>query len=243
MAGAPHPFLDALRACGPGAVIAEIKRTDPEGNDLTGGRAPGTIARDYVRGGAACLSVVTGRWFGGSPALLAEVAQKAQGLPILRKDFLVSRAALAETRDLGAAAALITVALVGPGRTAALIEAALALGLTPFVEIANAAEAREIPSDLPLAIAVNNSDIATRERAGTGPARSLALFEAVAARRPAATVAASRITDARTAAALVAAGFDALLIGSALMRRPALLGEIRALCGPTQARPRAAQEI
>ncbi len=223
-----YPFLKALEAAGPAAIIAEIKPSDPEGNDLMRGRAPDAIARRYARDGAACLSVVTGRWFGGSPALLAGVAGAVPELPILRKDFIASAAALRQTRELGAAAALITVSIMGKGRTAPLIDAALALGLTPFVEISSAREVGEVPEGLPVAIAVNNSDIATREREGSGPARSLKLFEAVAARRPAAIVAASRITDPQTAASLVAAGFDALLIGSALMREPALLGRIRA---------------
>ncbi|MFV0386834.1 hypothetical protein [Paracoccus sp. (in: a-proteobacteria)] len=222
-------FLDALTRPGRSPVIAEIKCRDPKGADLTGGRDPADIARAYLGQGAAALSVVTGRWFGGNAALLAGIAQVVAGrLPILRKDFLISDAALRETRDLGADAALITVALMRPGQTARLTRTALRLGLTPFIEVATEAETHEIPRDLPVVIAVNNSDIATRERAGTGPARSLALVQAIADRRPAATVAASRIADVRTAMSLLGAGFDALLIGTALMRDLTLLEGINA---------------
>lgn len=228
-------FLDALKRQERAPVIAEIKRRDPAGQDLLGTRDPGRVAMEYDRHGAAALSVVTGRWFGGDAQLLADIVRAVPDLPVLRKDFLVTDSALQDSRDIGASAVLITVALMRPGQTARLIDSALALGLTPFVEIANEAEAELVPLDRPLVIAVNNSDIATRETQGEGPARSLALYQAVAARRAAAIVAASRIHDAATGASLIAAGFDALLMGTALMRRPALIAEIDELRRAAQA--------
>lgn len=231
-------FLAALRDPRRVPVIAEIKLCDPDGTDLTGGCAPETIAQDYAARGAAAVSVVTGRWFGGDAELLRRVAAAAPGLPVLRKDFLTSEPALDESRRLGADAVLLTASISG-ARLPRLIDAALMCGLTPFVEIASEAEAALVPPDLPGAIAVNNSDIATREREGTGPARALALAEAVAARRPAARVAASRIADAATARALLGAGFDALLIGTALMRDPALIDQIGASIPGRAAAPEA----
>lgn len=221
------PFLTALHDPARIPVIAEVKLCDPDGRDLTGGRAPEAIARDYARRGAAALSVVTGRWFGGTADLARRIAAADTGLPILRKDFLTSVAALDESRVLGVQAVLLTAAL-SKQRLPALIEAALIRGLTPFVEITTEAEAALVPAELPCVIAVNNADIATCEREGPGPARALALAAAVAARRPAACVAASRIHDAATARALLEAGFDALLIGTAAMHDPALIDAIGA---------------
>lgn len=215
-------------------VIAEIKRTDPAGRDLTAGRAPVEIAADYARRGARCLSVVTGRWFGGTTALLADVAQQAPGLPILRKDFITTERALAESRALGASAVLLTARLLPGARLARMVEAAHAAGLAPFIEIAAEADLAQVPADMPGILAVNNSDIATREVEGEGAARSLRLLRACAALRPAALVSASRIADADDAAALIAAGFDALLIGTALMRDPDLLTRIGAACTTAQ---------
>ena len=223
---ADFPFLDALQA-GRMPVIAEVKLRDPDGSDLAAGRAPEAIAQDYDTRGAAALSVVTGRWFGGTPDLLRRVAEAAPQRAILRKDFITSEPALDQSRALGCHAVLLTAA-ISSLRLPRLIEAALARGLTPFVEIATEAETLLVPRDLPCVIAVNNADIATREREGTGPGRSLALLEAVTDRRPALRVAASRIETAKTAQDLLHAGFDALLIGTALMRRPALLTDIAA---------------
>ena len=211
-------------------VIAEIKLTDADGRDLACGRAPEAIAAGYLQGGARCLSVVTGRWFGGSPSLLARIAQAAPGMPILRKDFITSERALSESAALGASAVLLTARLLPGARLARLAEAALAAGLAPFIEIASEAELAWVPADLPGVLAVNNSDIDQRERSGAGPGRSHALLTAAAARRPAALVSASRIADPTEAAALIAAGFDALLIGTALMRDPSLLPRIAAAC-------------
>ncbi|MFE6743003.1 hypothetical protein [Streptomyces tubercidicus] len=45
------------------------------GRDLFGGRSVQDIVAGYEDAGAPCLSVVTGRWFGGTLALLHEVAQ------------------------------------------------------------------------------------------------------------------------------------------------------------------------
>lgn len=227
----PQPFLRALLDPAPRVpIIAEIKLRDGAGRDLTGGRQVEDIVAGYVAGGARCLSVVTGRWFGGDRELLRRVAACGTGLPILRKDFVTSRAALEETASLGAAAVLLTthVARAGERRgcLADLVSAALDLGLTPFVEIDSAAQLEAAPRRLPGILAVNNNDILARERTGEGPARAARLFSSVAALEPAAIVAASAIADPAQARELLDRGFDGLLVGSALMRDPGLLARM-----------------
>jgi indole-3-glycerol phosphate synthase len=77
----PSRFIDALT----GArlpIIMEVKRSDGEGAELMGERTIAEIVSQYMAVGAPCISVVTGRWFGGNDAMLEEVARLTD-LPLL----------------------------------------------------------------------------------------------------------------------------------------------------------------
>ena len=52
-------------------IIMEVKRSDGEGAELMGERTIAEIVSQYVAVGAPCISVVTGRWFGGDDEMLA----------------------------------------------------------------------------------------------------------------------------------------------------------------------------
>ena len=58
-------FTNALLA-GRLPIIMEVKRNDGEGAELIGERTIPEIVEQYVAVGAPCISVVTGRWFGGA---------------------------------------------------------------------------------------------------------------------------------------------------------------------------------
>ena len=51
-------------------IIMEVKRNDGEGAELMGERTIPEIVGQYVAAGAPCISVVTGRWFGGDDDML-----------------------------------------------------------------------------------------------------------------------------------------------------------------------------
>lgn len=198
-------------------VIMEVKRRDADGTDLMGARTVAEVVAGYEQAGAPCVSVVTGRWFGGSEQLLGEVAQRTE-LPLLRKDFVTSRRQLERSRELGASAVLLTVKVLPADVLARLVDHALELGLTPFVEVAEAAEAAAVPRADACVIAVNNKDIATRERLPGDLGRSTGLLPAVRATGARCTISASGITDPADAARLLDAGFDGLLVGTGLLR-------------------------
>src|SRR5580700_2850305 len=106
---APRDFAAALRGDGL-ACIAEIKRRSPSKGDLDPDLQPELVAKEYVAGGAACLSVLTDSdFFGGAAADLA-AARQASGLPVLRKDFTVQEADVVDARLMGADAVLLIVA-------------------------------------------------------------------------------------------------------------------------------------
>jgi indole-3-glycerol phosphate synthase len=209
-------FIDALLGADR-PVIMELKLQDAHGNDLFGGRPVSRIVADYEAAGAPCLSVVTGHWFGGSDELLREVAQMTS-LPLLQKDFLTRPRQLAKSRELGASAVLLTAGLLPRSVLHSLVDQCLGLGLTPFIEVANAAEVDMVPPADGCVVAVNNKDIAEREQGAAHLERSLALLPAVEATGTSCPVSASGISDPDDAARLLDAGYRALLVGTALLR-------------------------
>ncbi|MEV6175003.1 indole-3-glycerol-phosphate synthase [Streptomyces sp. NPDC051954] len=209
-------FVEALTSAAR-PVIMEVKRRDADGTDLIGARTVAEVVAGYEEAGAPCVSVVTGRWFGGSEELLSEVAALTD-LPLLRKDFLTSRRQLRRSRELGASAVLLTVKVLPTDVLASLVDHALDLGLTPFVEVTDATEATAVPRASACVIAVNNKDIATRERLPGDLDRSTALLPTVLNTAPRRTISASGITDPTDAAHLLDAGYDGLLIGTGLLR-------------------------
>jgi indole-3-glycerol phosphate synthase len=200
-------------------VIMEVKRRDGDGEDLFGGRSVHEVLDLYHRLGAPCLSVVTGRWFGGDTQLLREVIALTD-LPVLEKDFIRTERQVEEASANGAAAVLLTAGLLPVSLLGRLIPACIELELTPFVEISSIEQLEGIAHPEACAVAVNNKDIRRRECGEVDVARSLLLLPAIRRAGAACAVSASGIASPRLGARLLDAGFDALLVGTALLRSP-----------------------
>ncbi len=195
------------------SVISEVKRSSPSKGALAPIENPAALAQAYERGGASAISVLTEqRRFGGSLADL-DAVRAAVRLPVLRKDFIVTEYQLVEARAHGADLALLIVAALDDALLAALHSRALALGLTPLVEVHTPAETRRAVDLGARLIGVNNRNLQTLEV-------DLATFEQLAALIPAGTVkvAESGITGPADAARVAAAGADVILVGEALVR-------------------------
>src|ERR1700722_17926848 len=154
----PRDFAGALRVDGL-SCIAEIKRRSPSKGDLDPGLQADLVAKDYATGGAACLSVLTDvDFFGGSAADLA-AARQASGLPVLRKDFTVQEADVADARLMGADAVLLIVAALSDDELEACAARAAELGLAALVEVHDGEElARALGAGAGL-IGVNQRDL------------------------------------------------------------------------------------
>ena len=211
-----RPGNESGRVTGGGAkVIAEVKRRSPSKGDLAPDLVPGVLAKAYASGGASCLSVLTDHeFFGGSPDDLAE-ARAAVELPVLRKDFTISAADVCDARLMGADALLLIVsALPGP-ELADLLALAHRVGLDALVEVHDEAEAEFALSAGAELIGVNQRDLMTFE---VDPTRAVR----VAAQLPdrVVKVAESGIRSRQDVARLEEAGFDAVLVGEALVTAP-----------------------
>jgi indole-3-glycerol phosphate synthase len=209
-------FVDALLT-GRLPLIMEVKRQDGDGNPLMGERTVPDVVAEYVAAGASCLSVVTGRWFGGDDEMLREAAA-CTDLPILKKDFITRERQLSAARELGASAVLLTAKILPQKTLSKLIEATLAEELTPFVEVVDEAELSRVIHPERCVIAINNKDINTHEREPGNIDVSRALLEPALRAGTPCPVSASAITEPAVAAELVAVGFKGLLIGTGLLR-------------------------
>ncbi len=214
--GAPAPTVPSLRdaLAGPGlSVIAEVKRRSPSRGELASDLDPAARAVAYEAGGAAAISVLTEPdHFAGSSDDLRAVA-KAVSLPLLRKDFTVDRAQIWEARAMGASAVLLIVAALDQPTLTGLVAEAAAAGLDALVEAHDTEEARRALDAGAAIVGVNNRDLTTFE-VDLGTAESVAAI----AREAPVTVAESGIWTAADARRMAEAGYDAVLVGEALVR-------------------------
>jgi len=128
-------FEAALRGTDGVNVIAECKRRSPSRGVLRAQYDPASIARGYVDAGAVAISVLTEpTFFDGCLDQLASV-RAAVGVPILRKDFILSEYQLHEAKAAGADAVLLIVAALRPVELKVLHDHAQALGLDVLVEV------------------------------------------------------------------------------------------------------------
>jgi indole-3-glycerol phosphate synthase len=225
LAPPPRDFAGALGGEGL-SCIAEIKRRSPSKGDLDPRLQPDLVAKEYVAGGAACLSVLTDvDHFGGSPADLASASQ-ASGLPVLRKDFTVQEADVVDARLMGADAVLLIVAAVDDDELRRCAGRAAELGLAALVEVHDEGELERALAVGCRIVGVNQRDLRTFE---VDHERACAL----AGRIPAGVlaVAESGIRDAGDARRLAGAGYDAILVGETLVRAGDRAGALRGLVG------------
>jgi indole-3-glycerol phosphate synthase len=215
-------FTNALLA-GRVPIIMEVKRSDGEGAELIGERTIAEIVEQYLAAGAPCLSVVTGRWFGGTDAMLEEVSGLTDR-PLLKKDFITREKQIVAAKEMGASAVLLTAKILPAKTFQHLIDLALEHGLTPFVEIVDRTELDSVIHPEDCIVAVNNKDINTREREPGDIDTSRSLLEATIQTGTPCPVSASAILDPRIAAELIDAGFKGLLIGTGLLRADSIQG-------------------
>jgi indole-3-glycerol phosphate synthase len=222
---ATRDFAGVLRGAGI-ACIAEIKRRSPSKGDLDLGLQPDLVAKEYVAGGAACLSVLTDvEYFGGSVEDL-RAARETSSVPVLRKDFTVAEVDVVDARLMGADAVLLIAAALSDGELGRFHRRAAALGLAALVEVHDEAELERALAAGARLVGVNQRDLRTfavdHERA-----------QALAARIPAdvVAVAESGIRDGDDARRLADVGYDAILVGETLVRSADRSAALRALIG------------
>lgn len=216
-------FAAALRSGKP-AIIAEIKKASPSKGVLSEDFDPPKTARQYEAGGASALSVLTDRdFFQGSLDDL-RAARAAVKLPVIRKDFTIDEYQVVEAAAHGADAILLIAAILDVAEMRGFRELAASYGMAALVEVHDDAELDAAFASGAEIVGVNNRDLRTFEV-------HLDTSLRLAARIPNGLVKVTESgihnsTDVRT---LMAAGFDAFLVGEHLMKSADPASALRSL--------------
>lgn len=196
----------------PTGIIAEFKRRSPSKGEIHPLATVSEVVPAYQSAGAAACSVLTDTMFFGGALTDLMTARSVTSLPLLRKDFVVSRRQIAEARACGADAVLLIAAVLSGREIEEFTRYAHSLGLEVLLEFHNAGELDRYCPDVDL-VGVNNRDLSTFY---TNPM----LAATVARELPSSAVkiAESGLTSIDEVRRLRDCGFSGFLIGETFMR-------------------------
>ena len=206
------------------AVIAEIKKASPSAGVIAEAFDPIEIAKDYERGGANAISVLTDtKFFRGKLQDLADV-RRAVSVPLLRKDFILDEIQIAESAANGADAILLIVAALEQKQLVDLLEIATTYQLDALVEVHARKELNCALGAGAEIIGINNRNLATFDV-------DLAVTEELCREVPdeIVLICESGIKTLQDVARVKACGADTILVGEALMRGEISIEQLHAV--------------
>ena len=206
-------------------IIAEIKRASPSKGVINDKIDVAETARDYEKGGASAISVLTEEdRFKGSLEDL-KTARNAVKLPILRKDFIFDEFQIYEAAEAGADVILLIAAMLDDAQLRRLHDLAEnVLKLDALVEVHTLEELERVKKINAKIIGINNRDLHTfkvsldvsRELIKYTPENALMITESGISTK-------EEITELREL------GFAGFLIGETLMRSGNAAEELKKL--------------
>lgn len=204
------------------SVIAEIKRRSPSKGEIAVIENPVSLAMEYISGGANAISVLTDKnFFGGSLHDMTDISGALEDIacPVLRKDFIVDKYQIYETVAAGADAVLLIVAVLGD-KTKEFLEIAKDMNIEVLAEVRTKTELEIAIESGAEIIGINSRDLSTFQ---VDVNRALELVGLIP--EGVVKVSESGVSSLDAAKKLKGAGFDAILVGEALVRakNPSLL--------------------
>jgi indole-3-glycerol phosphate synthase len=215
LAGGPpvRGFAAALRTAGAMRIIAEVKKASPSAGVIRADFDPVAIAKIYEANGAACFSVLTDeQFFQGRLEYLAAIHDDVS-LPLLRKEFILERYQLLESRVAGADAVLLIAEILPGDSLAKLYTEARTLGLDVLVELHDADQLPRVLDLNPMLVGINNRNLKTFE---TRLDHTLDLMKDIP--DDVTVISESGICTQADLDKLAAAGVSGVLVGESLMR-------------------------
>lgn len=217
-------FFSAVVRSGQIRLIAEVKKASPSRGVIRPDFDPVTIAKSYVAGGAAALSVLTDEpFFQGSTAIF-EAVRAAVDLPMIRKDFMIDPYQFYEARAMGADAVLLITSILTDAQLSEFHALARSMGMTVLVETHSEEDIHRALATLqPQLLGVNNRDLhhgAFRTDI-EHTARMLPIIRALAPSGVVPSIVSeSGIHTPADVARLRELGVSTVLVGESLMRQP-----------------------
>ncbi len=143
------------------SVIAEIKKSSPSAGIIIDNYDPITIAKQYLKSGASCLSILTEEnYFKGKLEHIDDVKKEVK-LPVLCKDFFIDHYQVYLAKSFGADAILIILAALDDKTAKEIYYVAEKLNICTIVEVHTEEEAKRALFFKNAIIGINNRNLKT----------------------------------------------------------------------------------
>tara|TARA_B100001063_G_scaffold217906_1_gene220873 strand:+ start:149 stop:916 length:768 start_codon:yes stop_codon:yes gene_type:complete len=140
------------------ALIVEFKRCSPSVNNFKKIRTLQEVIKEYDKSQCCCISILTDRNFGGSLNDIL-IAKKITSKPIIRKDFIINKSQIIESKIYGADAILLIAKILTKNELSNLFNFATKIGLDVLIEIENKLEIKKLNNIKFKLIGINNRNL------------------------------------------------------------------------------------
>ncbi len=205
-------LVQSLLLPGSTGIIAEFKRKSPsKGWFKTKELEVEPVVTSYNKSAAGISVLTDDEFFGGDLDDLIQT-KVVTDIPVLRKDFIIDKWQIAESKAFGADVILLIAACLTPAQVKEFAAYAASIGLESILEIHNAEELDHYCDEINI-VGVNNRNLNTFE---VDVNTSLQLIEKIPGGKP--VIAESGISSIDTIVTLRDAGFKGFLIGENFMK-------------------------
>jgi len=203
-------------------LICEIKRKSPSKGDISISMDALVQAQKYRDGGVRSVSILTEpNYFGGSLADLTAVKKQYPDLSVLRKDFLLTPEDIRISYRAGADAVLLIAAILAKEELEEMCYLAGELGMEALVEVHTPEDVEKAAPVKPGLVGINSRDLTSFTIDLCHPLK----VKRVITWNPR-LVFESGISSREHAVFALSSGFKGLLVGEAVVKNPALMGEL-----------------
>ena len=219
-------FVKALQRSPGIGLIAEVKKASPSAGLIRKDFDPGAIAKIYEAHGATCISCLTDEHFFGGHLDHLRAIREHVSIPLLRKDFILDRYQVLESRAAGTDCVLLIAECLNDETLADLFSYTQELEMDALIEIYEPENLERVLRLNPPLVGINNRNLKTFV---TELDHSIRLSKQIP--DSCLLVSESGIRTHDEVLRLQDAGVAAILVGETLMRSPDIGSKVDELLG------------